>query len=71
MPPGVSDGGRELALGRWSPPSTGWLKCNWDAALHKEGKRMGVGVLIRDAQGNVVAALAKTIPCITAAEMGA
>jgi hypothetical protein len=32
---------------------------------------MGVGVLIRDAQGNVVAALAKTIPCITAAEMGA
>jgi hypothetical protein len=41
MPQGVSDGGRASALSKWSPPSIGWLKSNWDAALHKEGKRMG------------------------------
>jgi len=58
--PSDSGGGRESAPCRWSPLSAGWLKCNWDAAINKPGKRMGVGVVIGDDQGKVVAALAKT-----------
>ncbi|XP_059431505.1 uncharacterized protein LOC132165008 [Corylus avellana] len=41
---------------RWSAPLQGWVKANWDAALDRKSGWMGLGVVIRDSQGNMVAA---------------
>jgi hypothetical protein len=49
---------------RWQKPPVGIMKINWDAALHKENKHMGVGVVIRDDKGDVVVALSKIVPYI-------
>jgi hypothetical protein len=49
---------------RWQKPHVGIMKINWDAALHKENKHMGVGVVIRDDKGDVVIALSKIVPYI-------
>jgi hypothetical protein len=34
----------------------GWLKTNWDVATSKENGRVGMGVVIRDWNGKLVAA---------------
>jgi len=55
----------------WKKPSEGSWKINWDAAISKEKLKMGVGIVIRDAEGRLVAAKTKTVPYIvdpTAAE---
>lgn len=33
---------------RWTKPPVGWLKTNWDAAIDVKGKKMGLGVVVRD-----------------------
>lgn len=60
---------------QWTCPARGFLKLNWDAALCKNSRSMGmgVGVVIRYEQGRVWATLAKSIPHIldpTNAEAG-
>jgi ribonuclease HI len=40
----------------WKAPSMGRLKANWDAALNKKDGRLGMGVVIRDHEGGLVAA---------------
>jgi hypothetical protein len=37
---------------RWMAPSPGWFKANWDAAIMKKEGRTGLGVVIRDHQGD-------------------
>jgi ribonuclease HI len=49
----------------WTKPHLGVWKINWDAAISKEMDRMGVGVVIRDAAGLVMAARTKVILYIT------
>jgi hypothetical protein len=49
----------------WQKPPNGRWKINWDAAIHKEAMQMGVGVIIRDEFGSVVAAQSKLFPFIT------
>lgn len=49
----------------WSKPHEGVWKINWDAAISKETERMGVGVVIRDDIGRVLAARMKVILYIT------
>ena len=46
---------------RWSPPPTARYKLNVDGAVFKTQKTAGVGVLIRDEQGQVIAALSQKI----------
>ena len=46
---------------RWSPPPTARYKMNVDEAVFITQKLAGVGVLIRDEQGQVVAALSQKI----------
>ena len=46
---------------RWSPPPTTRYKLNVDGAVFKTQKTAGVGVLIRDEQGQVIAALSQKI----------
>jgi ribonuclease HI len=37
---------------------------NWDAAVNKQSKRMGLGMIVRDEKWEFVAAMAKVLPSI-------
>ena len=43
----------------WQPPSGGYYKVNTDGAVFSSSKQAGAGVIIRDGDGEVVAALSK------------
>jgi ribonuclease HI len=49
---------------RWTKPPDDMWKINVDAAVDKRARKMGVGVVIRDAGGRIIAAWAKQIPFI-------
>lgn len=42
---------------RWSLPPIGFVKSNWDVAVDSTGKRMGVGLVLWNHNGEVVAAM--------------
>ncbi|XP_024042628.1 uncharacterized protein LOC112099434 [Citrus clementina] len=44
----------------WLPPPPSWFKVNVDAAIRKEKNLSGLGAVIRDATGNIIAAAVKT-----------
>ena len=49
--------GREVNVQqRWKKPEVGWLKCNVDAALFNQQGKIGLGCIIRDENGVLVAA---------------
>ncbi|XP_059428470.1 uncharacterized protein LOC132162224 [Corylus avellana] len=37
------------------------MKADWDIAVNLNGKRIGIGVIIRDSKGLVIAALSRTV----------
>jgi len=39
----------------WSKPPQGYFKMNWDAAVDRDQKWMGVGIVSRDSNGKVIA----------------
>lgn len=41
---------------KWTPPPLEWCKVNWDVAFKTEVQRVGVGILVRDHNGRVLAA---------------
>jgi hypothetical protein len=45
------------------PPPRGSVKVNWDAAINRDGGKIGVGIVARDHGGRVIAATC----CITSA----
>ncbi|KAK9994213.1 hypothetical protein SO802_023916 [Lithocarpus litseifolius] len=47
---------------RWVPPFHLWYKVNSDAAVFANLKTIGIGVVIRDHEGAVIAALSKHLP---------
>lgn len=49
----------------WEKPPVGWLKTNWDAALSKEWKKAAFGVVVRNAEGGVVAASVTVVRFVT------
>jgi ribonuclease HI len=49
----------------WQRPPFGVIKLNWDAAINKVTRRMGVGIVARDAGGAVVAVRCASRPHIT------
>ena len=48
--------------GRWVPPTFPWYKVNVDAAVFSHLSITGIGVIIRDHFGSIVAALSKRLP---------
>jgi isoaspartyl peptidase/L-asparaginase-like protein (Ntn-hydrolase superfamily) len=54
------DVGTNASAVRWSAPSQGRYKANWDMAIDKAHGRVGIGVVMRDEKGRVVAAMSKT-----------
>ena len=51
------------------PPPTGWLKVNFDGAIFKEKCLAGIGCIIRNDKGLVMAAFTQVIPLPTSVEM--
>jgi ribonuclease HI len=49
---------------KWQKPPQGMLKLNWDAAVDKGSKIMGVGIIIRDHNGEVCASSCSTRPYV-------
>lgn len=41
----------------WQAPSDGFVKVNWDVAVHKYNRKMGIGVIVCDNMGEVLATL--------------
>jgi hypothetical protein len=48
----------------WIPPPFGTIKINWAAFLNPAEKRTGIGVLIRNDKGELLAAQAKFLPSL-------
>ncbi|XP_050280623.1 uncharacterized protein LOC126721616 [Quercus robur] len=53
---------KEPADIQWTPPNFPWYKINTDATVFAVSKSMGIGVVVRDHEGSVVAALSKCMP---------
>ncbi|KAK3222944.1 hypothetical protein Dsin_009969 [Dipteronia sinensis] len=45
----------------WKPPDSGWYKINTNVAINKLGKKIGFGIVIRDATGSVVASSSQSV----------
>ncbi|XP_060965559.1 uncharacterized protein LOC133034485 [Cannabis sativa] len=59
-------------VAKWQPPGAGFYKLNTDATYDHEGKIVGVGALIRDHLGSVIAGFSKPLQgCYSAKEMEA
>ena len=57
----LPDAQQEPLLSVWFPPSAGLFKINADGALFSSKKQAGIGVVIRDVEGRLKAALCKKI----------
>ncbi|XP_030940020.1 uncharacterized protein LOC115964934 [Quercus lobata] len=54
---------------KWEPPPTDWIKINFDGAVFQDRNEAGLGVIIRNDHGLIMAALTQTIPLPTSVEM--
>jgi len=53
----------------WTPPPEGWIMVNVDAAIFERENRMGLGLVVRNHNGDFLAALTQGIDKITNPEM--
>ena len=52
---------RRASPTRWHPPSAGSVKTNYDGAMFAESNMAGIGVVVRNSEGRVLAALSEQI----------
>lgn len=50
---------------RWKKSAVGRYKANFDAALDKKQQKMGVGVVVRDCNGDIVALMCAVRKCVS------
>ena len=58
---------KEFVEATWQPPKPSWYKANMEGAVFSHQKETGIGVVIRDHHGAVVAALSKKIKALLGA----
>ncbi|XP_030958848.1 uncharacterized protein LOC115980769 [Quercus lobata] len=44
---------------RWSPPSVGTVKVNFSRAIFKDIRKVGIGMIVRDSNGQAIASLSE------------
>mgnify|MGYP003760198297 CR=1 FL=1 len=54
---------------KWRPPSGAMYKTQYDGVVFSELGEAGIGVMVQDAKGEVIAALAEKITCPGSLEM--
>ena len=54
-----------LSITKWLPPPTDWVKANFDEAIFQGCDEAGLGTIIRNDYGLVMAALTQVIPLPT------
>ena len=52
---GISTSSKNRACG-WTAPPTGWILAHWDVTIDRSLRRLGLGVILRDNAGNLIAA---------------
>ena len=52
---------------RWHPLESSRFKMNVDATIFKDLRAMGAGLVLRDSQGSILAAMSKRVPTNLAA----
>ena len=58
---------KEFVEATWQPPKPPWYEANMDGAIFSQQKETGIGVVIRDHHGAVVAALSKKLKALLGA----
>ena len=58
---------KESVEATWQPPKPPWYEANMDGAIFSQQKETGIGVVIRDHHGVVVAALGKKLKALLGA----
>ncbi|KAF5465990.1 hypothetical protein F2P56_015949 [Juglans regia] len=61
----ITENSASSMIVRWEKPSYGWFKINWDAAYDDNLKRMGGGIVIRNWDGELMAAAGWAKPSIS------
>jgi ribonuclease HI len=56
----IATDGREVHHVKWFPPPEGKYKVNWDAAVDTVNGRLGIGIIVRNHNGLVIAARSRT-----------
>nr|KYP31803.1 hypothetical protein KK1_047700 [Cajanus cajan] len=51
----------QLVEVRWTPPSTGWIKCNTDGAFSTYSSSAACRIIFRDSKANLVGCLAELV----------
>lgn len=46
---------RDMSTEKWKKPPLGNVKLNWDAAVDSQNGKIGMGIIVRDHEGGVVA----------------
>nr|POF00294.1 hypothetical protein CFP56_60087 [Quercus suber] len=52
---------KQVGLVRWQPPAENSIKANFDGAVFEEEQEAGIGVVIRDNEGQLLAALSEKV----------
>nr|POE67813.1 putative ribonuclease h protein [Quercus suber] len=60
---------KPVSSSKWSPPPVGWVKINFDGATFGSKNLAGLGGVIRNDKGLILAAFTHTIPLPTSVEM--
>lgn len=47
---------RREGEGEWKAPPDGMYKINWDVAIDSKNMCMGIGIIVRDCEGQLIAA---------------